>query len=298
VKSGVSARVNFISKQPAGRRNVWACTFLFTCTFLFFVGSVWGQTPSDQSASDVPDSLREAQTCSRVDLRPALEKVGFELIRNRGGRADNFPFAASEMLGLAIEQPISARWFEHWVEDHDAQTLPKLQLATRAILAGKLRPCLEDAVKSEDIESTRLARLRLLAAASQYPDLNPSVLQLLAFFGSKDFARVSLTPFTCRDAERTSAIPHATLTLTESRSTDMIDRSLRSNRLPIIKMGDATEVFAVAGRRLSPGSGRCEYLVRNYEGPSCVGGSCEDGSNWIERETVSRRLKTVWSLEP
>lgn len=266
---------------------------------------------SAASAETAPDYVREAQTCSRVDLRPALEKAGFEAIRNRGGREDNVSFALSEMLGLELGQAISARWLEHWIEDHDAQDFRKLQTATRAILAARLRPCLEDAVKSEDIESTRLARLRLLSRASA--DLNPSFLPLFELFGTPAYARASMTSFACKDSERTNEKPRASLTLTESHNAEMIDRSLRAGRLPLVMIEANSETarnetlnalvksattFAIAGRRLSASSGRCEYLVRTYEGPTCPGTQCEDGSQWIERETLAPALQKIWSLEP
>jgi hypothetical protein len=206
------------------------------------------------------------------------------------------------MLGLELGQAMSARWLEHWIEDHGAQDFRKLQTATRAILAARLRPCLEDAVKSEDIESTRLARLRLLSQARA--DLNPSFRPLFELFGTPAYARASMTSFACKDSERTSKKPRASLNLTESHDTDMIDRSLRAGRLPLVTVEamngllKSATTFSIAGRRLSASSGRCEYLVRNYEGPTCQGLGCEDGSRWIERETLALSLQKIWSLEP
>jgi len=260
-------------------------------SLLLIAGVTLAQTP--ENPNNVPDYAREAQSCSRVDLRPALENVGLDPIRNRGGRLDNFSFAFSEMLSLAKGEPVSARWLEHWLEDHQVSGLRETQTAVRAFLAGRLRPCLESAVKSEDVESTRLARLRRLAQA--HADLNPSLQFLFKLFGTDAFASASITPFSCREAERISAKPRASLTLTETKGIDAIDRSLRAGRLPIA-FADLT--YAVSGRRLSASSGRCEYLVRTYEGPLCSKGICEDGSFWIERDEFRKSVTKVWSLEP
>lgn len=245
--------------------------------------------------NDVPDYVREAQTCSRVDLRPALEKVGFEWIRNRGGRESNFSFAFTEMLGLVIGQAVSARWFEHWQEDHGVTSFSKLQTATRAILAARVRACLESAVPSEDIESSRLARLRLLAKA----DLGFAFAPIFELFGTKEYARASFTPFSCNEENRTNHRPRASFTLTESKrnANQLIDRALSAKRLSLVHVqSPIPHVYAIAGRRLSASSGRCEYLVRNYEGPGCTGAACEDGSRWVERRDL--KVISAWSLEP
>ena len=268
---------------------------------------------AESTSNDVPDYLHEAQTCSRIDLRPLLEKAGFEPIRNRGGAADNFNFALSEMLGLELGQPVSARWLGHWLSEHSVTSLPKFQTSVRAILAGRLKPCLESAVNSEDVESTRLLRLKILAESSA--DAVPGLQKVFDLFGTEQFRTISQTPYSCREDERTSGKPRASLTLTESRDRTLIDRSLRANRLPVISEkvpgsypdknvpGSKTSVlepgaffYAVAGRRLNAQSGRCEYLLRTYEGPWCAHENCEDGSFWVERESF--KPDTVWGLEP
>lgn len=223
---------------------------------------------------DGPDYVHEGQTCSRIDLRPALERAGFASIRNQGGRLDGLSFAFSEMIGLAVHAPVSARWLEHRGD---------YRKVTRAILNGRLSPCLEDAVPSEDIESTRLARLRLLAEA---PPVQPSVDEVIRLVST--FASISLTRATCTAPARLKPIASR---LTEKQS---IDAALEHGSLAITFADSASR--AVAGRRLSPESGVCEYLVRAYQGPTCEPGQmCEDGSYWIERAKF--RALDVWSLE-
>jgi hypothetical protein len=253
-----------------------------------------------ENPHDVPDYVHESQTCERIDLRPALVKIGLPKIRNRGGRLDNFSFAVSEMLSLELAVPVSARWLEHWFDSHSAKA------TVNAISLGHLHPCSESAVRSEDIESTRLARLRLLKEATldfeasstfQTAGLDglKGVMELLS---TSEFESVSLTPWTCKATDGvTSKIK---LHLNETKDASEIDRSLRQRRLPVLFLETVdldAKNYAVVGRRLSPSTGLCEYLLRSYQGPTCLKGTCEDGSVWIERALAARSTSKIWTLQ-
>jgi hypothetical protein len=263
------------------------------------------------SPDDVPDYTLESRRCGRVDLRPSLEKNGLPKIRHRGGRNDSASFALSEALTLSLTTPerpfdsgASARSLEH-AFDSRARTLfeelvaPVPSKALSAVI--KTGACSEEEAPSEDIESARLARLRLIEQTMDSLDLQQFGISQLRPLGSilssKEFARANFSPLKCKRAFQPKS------RITRSKDIERIDQELDRTRLPILIFKDerfGEKLLPVVARRLSVESGLCEYLLRRYDGPPCLtseGKNCEDGSLWISRRDVTTATTGVWGFD-
>lgn len=251
----------------------------------------------------------EAQNCARVDLRPWLEKVGLPIDRHQGGRLDATSLMISEAASLVLKKPVSARSVEHAV----ASAANPVGSLSRELSAEKPSPrfskalrqpvCLEADVPSEDIESTRHARLRYLAQSLKEQNLDSvgatKLSEFANLFQSESYARASDSPLVCRSQK--VRMPAFIRTTNSAQFEKELDRNFDLLRLPIIIEKSETESpKALVARRLSVDSGLCEYLSRDYEGGSCAtldDKSCEDGSHWISRETLLEKTKAIWSVK-
>ncbi|RYZ63450.1 MAG: hypothetical protein EOP05_23545 [Proteobacteria bacterium] len=157
----------------------------------------------------------ESRSCGRVDLRPKLEANGLRSVRHRGGRTDSASFAVSETLTLALASPlkplpsgISARSLEHSFNHNDRSLMSELisvrsSAKQRAEFQNSLnsRFCSEEEAPSDDDESVRLARLRLLQQA--YESLNLQALGLSGLspvfdlLATKEFYEQNFSPLRC-----------------------------------------------------------------------------------------------------
>lgn len=262
----------------------------------------------------------EGQNCGRVDLRPILEKVGVPTVRHRGGRLDSISFQVSEAASLKLDRAISARSLEHNFDEAQtslADEFRRVRFSSRFLRNLRKPVCTESDVPSEDIESTRHARLRYLSQslAAQALELvgAESLRSFAAVFSDSHFSRVSDSPRACSSKSvRLPKLTRIPISMSPTSNSDLvaqdflskaISQVLVANQMPLVRVPSG--IVAIVGVRLSVESGHCEYLIRGYEGSECSARAtsfstsgttsiCEDGSWWVPREELLATASALW----
>lgn len=206
--------------------------------------------------------------CSRVDVRPKLEKLGWPRAPHMGGRPDSQSLAFSEALSLKLGAALSPL-------DLDREL-----------------------AKGTSIEEA----LALLVRSGVCP-LSEAPMDDLAFSRNieKPERKIQVPQSACeRHPERRQPLSGISFSRLETTAKD-IDRSLDDGRLPIA----AWETPAgrlhspIEARRFSAKRDGCEWLVRMMNGPFCdskIEGTCEDGALWISREEFLKSVRAAWEV--
>ncbi|MES2964835.1 MAG: hypothetical protein V4760_13170 [Bdellovibrionota bacterium] len=216
------------------------------------------------------DELERDGGCSRWDQRPVLQNLGWPRAVHMGGRESSTSLAFAEAISLKLAMAITPIELDRLMEKGDS-----IERIVQTLSKTGACPLAEGPI--DDVAFSR--------------DLN-----------SKTKRKPTAPPIGCAThPERRLKAKSLELKILALDDSNAIDATISRGRIPIVRWqtNGGTLDSPIEARRFSPTTDRCEWLVRQMNGPFCdktLGGICEDGALWLPRDELKKKIKMAWEI--
>jgi hypothetical protein len=216
------------------------------------------------------DELDRDGGCSRWDQRPVLRDLGWPRAVHMGGRETSTSLAFAEAISLKVAAAITPIEIDRGLAK--GETIEKIVSSL-----SKTGGCPLSEGPIDDIAFSR--------------DLT-----------SKSKRKLTPPPTGCEAHvdRRLKPTPLEIKTIPVSK-TSAIDAVISAGRIPIVRWQASGRLLdsPIEARRFSPTTDRCEWLIRQMNGPFCdraITDVCEDGAAWVARDDVIKKVKMAWEI--